>query len=46
VQQALLKQTPPGHAQSAAQLPQFSPDWQTLLPHTRASEHMPVVPQA
>jgi hypothetical protein len=49
LQQAELKQTPEPsgelHAQSAGQLPQFSPGWQTPLPHTRASEHLESVPQ-
>jgi hypothetical protein len=47
VQQAPLKQTSPlaAHLQSAAQLLQFSPDWQTELPHTSASEHLKFVPQ-
>jgi hypothetical protein len=45
-QHAALKQTEPApHLQSPAQLAQFSPAWQTALPHTRASEHLKSVPQ-
>jgi hypothetical protein len=45
VQHALLKQTSPVlHLQSPLQLLQFSPDWQTPLPHTSASEHLKFAP--
>jgi hypothetical protein len=41
VQQPLLKHTSPfEHPQSAPQLAQFSPDWQTPLPHTSARKHL------
>jgi hypothetical protein len=45
VQHALLKHTSPLlHRQSPEQFAQFSPVWQTPLPHTSASEHLPLVP--
>jgi hypothetical protein len=45
-QHALLKQDSPlAHLQSPGQLPQFSPVWQTPLPHTIASEHFEFEPQ-
>jgi hypothetical protein len=44
-QHALLKQTSPvPQRQSPEQLPQFSPLWQTPLPHTSARAHFAFVP--